>query len=104
MHQAITLKYVPATDTEGSRISASCEAGRVMFGRDSRYNSDENYALATLKLVKKLGWKGHYTLAGTAKGAVAVDHSGIWNEDGAVTVSHGIGRPLTMHDLAKAEG
>lgn len=105
MRQAITLKYVPSTDTKGSRISASCDAGRVMCGWEARYNSDTNYALATLKLVKKLGWKGHYTLAGTTKGAVAVDHSSEWNEGDTVTVSYDDSRvPLTMHDLAHSEG
>ena len=101
MRQAIVTKYYGPTNSKGARIKASCEAGSIWFGYASRHTSDKNHALAVLKLIKKLEWKGNYTIAGlpNSTGCVAVDHSGSWDNGQEVTVDSGIGPCLTFRDL-----
>ena len=103
MRQAIITKYHGPTNTKGSRIRAYCADGAVWWGYDDRYNSDQNHMLAVLALIKKLGWKGWWTIGGTPTGCVAVDHSGAWADEYEVSVSDNIGRPMTFRDLAQAE-
>ena len=102
MRQAIITKYHGPTNSNGSRIKASCEAGSIWFDYSHRHNSDENHMLAVLALLRKLGWKGWWTVGGTSTGCVAVDHSEAWKDEYEVTVSDNIGRPLTFRDLAQA--
>jgi len=54
--QAITCKYLPATNCKGSRIKATCEAGSVTVGYHS--GSDDPYRDAAEELCKKLDWNG----------------------------------------------
>lgn len=102
MRQAIVTKFFGPTNSKGSRIKASCEAGSIWFEYNHRYNSDQNHMLAVLSLLRKLGWKGWWTVGGTPTGCVAVDHSGDWENGFEVSVSDNSGRPLTFRDLAQA--
>lgn len=49
--QAIITKYIPATDTKGSRIKASCERGSIIVPFDDEYNEDAMHRKAALALV-----------------------------------------------------
>ena len=58
--QAIVTKYHGPTNVKGSRVSATCEAGRVILEWESALNLEENHAAAVRALLKKLGWGGHW--------------------------------------------
>lgn len=51
--QAIITKYLPATDTKGTRIKASCTRGSVIVPWDYAESSERNHALAACELVKR---------------------------------------------------
>jgi len=54
--QAITTKFVGPTDTKGSRIKATAEAGSVTIGWDHGLTSEGNHIAAAKALCAKLGW------------------------------------------------
>jgi hypothetical protein len=54
--QAITTKYLPATNTKGARIKASCAARSIIVPYTY---SDEPHRAAALALITRLGWLGH---------------------------------------------
>lgn len=56
MRQAIVTKYFGPTDSRGSRVKATCQAGSVTIPWDHALNSDENHLNAAQALVHKLGW------------------------------------------------
>jgi hypothetical protein len=58
--QAIKTKYSGPTNFKGSKITASCEAGKVHFSYDYSLNIDENHRAACKALLKKLGWDAGY--------------------------------------------
>lgn len=59
--QAIRTRYYGPNNTRGSRIVASCEAGRVSMGYRSELNTEENHRAACELMVRKMGWNTkHY--------------------------------------------
>lgn len=54
--QAIRVKYLPCTETKGSRLSASAVAGKVVVAYDDSLGSVENFEAAAYALCKKFGW------------------------------------------------
>lgn len=54
--QAITTKYLGATNTLPSRIKASCPQGFIVLSWDHEFSTEENHAFAAMALVRKLGW------------------------------------------------
>lgn len=70
--QAIETRYHGATDTKGSRVSATAEAGRVYSDWDDSKNPVENHEAACRKLCAKLGWDGRFACGGTRNGYVWV--------------------------------
>ena len=56
--QAINTKYLSATNTRGSRIKATCQAGSVTIGYPHELSGMACHAAAAKALVEKLGW-GH---------------------------------------------
>jgi len=71
--RAITVKYLCATNTRGSRLVAKDEEGhKVILNKDLSLSNDDAYKEAAIALCNKMGWKG--TLAGG------------WAKDGAVFV------------------
>jgi len=59
--QAIITKYHGPTDTRGSRISATVEAGRVYISYPYELNIEEAHRKAAKALQTKLGWdKDHH--------------------------------------------
>ena len=51
--QSIQTKYLPATNTKGSRIKASCERGSVTIPYPYECNCEEAHVLAAKTLVHK---------------------------------------------------
>ena len=56
--QAITTKYIAASNYRGSRIVAQAEAGKVYLSWEHGLNQDNNHLAAAVALAKKFGWKG----------------------------------------------
>lgn len=54
--QAIQVKFLPCTDTKGSRLSATCIACRVVVGYDHGLGIAENYEAAAMAVMNKMGW------------------------------------------------
>ena len=54
--QAIVTKYLPATNTKGSRIKATCEAGSVTIGYPHELSGQAVHRAAADALVIKLKW------------------------------------------------
>ncbi|WP_449102355.1 hypothetical protein [Pseudomonas extremaustralis] len=78
--QAITIKYLPATDTKGSRWKASAAAGSITVPYDHELNVEGNVKAAVRALVKKLDWNRAdvWYVGGTANGhwvGVCASHS-----------------------------
>lgn len=61
--QAIKTKYHGPTNSKGSRISASCEAGRIYVPYNHALGLYENHATAAALLIEKLNW-GDYDYFG----------------------------------------
>lgn len=55
--QAITTKYISATDHRGERIKATANAGSITLGWDYQMSNEENHAFAAWKLCEKYGWE-----------------------------------------------
>jgi hypothetical protein len=71
--QAITTKYLPATNTKPSRISAASESGlRVIISYDDAFDAQKNHAAAAAELCAKLNWHGQLASGATKAGYVFV--------------------------------
>jgi len=58
--QAIQTKYIPATNTKGSRIKAWCNAGQLTMGYPHEFNEFGAHEHVAKQLQIKLGWVGKY--------------------------------------------
>jgi hypothetical protein len=54
--QAITTKFIPATNTRGSRVKASAQTGSITLDWDYRLGTEDNHKAAALALVNKFSW------------------------------------------------
>lgn len=54
--QAIQTKFIPASNTRGSRIKAWCEAGSLTIGYPHEHNEENAHLEAANALKVKLGW------------------------------------------------
>ena len=54
--QAIQTKYLPATNTRGSRIKATCAAGSVTIGYPHELSGQAVHRAAAEALAAKLDW------------------------------------------------
>jgi hypothetical protein len=69
MFQAIVTKFHGPTNTRGSRISATAEAGRIILSWDHALNGSDNHMAAAQALADKMGWTreaGYPALVGGA--------------------------------------
>lgn len=68
--QAITTKYLPATNTKGARIKASCEAGSVTisYPHEAQHGC-EAHAQAVYELGSKLRWERYMSPGWVAPGS-----------------------------------
>lgn len=62
--QAIVTKYHGPTDSRGSRVSATADAGRVYLSWDAELNTEQNHQRAALALSAKFGWSPNLVGAG----------------------------------------
>lgn len=61
MSQAITTKFLGPTNTRGSRIKATADAGSITVIYDHRLSVDANHRAAAMALVERCGWtEPHY--------------------------------------------
>lgn len=70
--QAIRTRYHGPTNVKGSRISATCERGRIYVGYDHALNLFENHATAAALLVEQMGWGENDYIGG------CFDHDYYW--------------------------
>ena len=56
--QAIVTKYIGPTNSRGSRVKATCQAGSITVGWDDGLDQDDNHDAAAVALARKLGWTG----------------------------------------------
>jgi hypothetical protein len=54
--QAILTKNLGPTNTKGSRIKATAQAGSIILSWDDTLNSDENHYSAALQYATRMGW------------------------------------------------
>tara|TARA_R110002111_G_scaffold17323_5_gene43512 strand:- start:1840 stop:2073 length:234 start_codon:yes stop_codon:yes gene_type:complete len=55
--QAIQVKYISATNTQGARRKAFCYSGSITVPCNSALNEEENAMAVGYALIEKLGWK-----------------------------------------------
>ena len=70
--QTINVKYLPATNTKGVRIKATCEGGSVTISRDYGMDIEVDYKTAAIALKDKLGWTGKMVGGHTKEGFIFV--------------------------------
>lgn len=66
MRQAITTKYLGATNHRGSRVVARAQAGRITIPWDDALDVAENHLKAATALAWKYGWLDFSALVGGA--------------------------------------
>lgn len=71
--QSITTRYLGPTNSRGSRIKATCEAGSVTIPYAYERSNEYAHVLACEALLAKFGWGGRYVGGATATGYVFVE-------------------------------
>lgn len=66
--QAIVTKYRGPTNSRGSRIIASADAGRIVVPLNYSKSTAENHAAAAAALCAKFGWQGELVQGGMPDG------------------------------------
>lgn len=56
IYQAIQTRYIGPTNTRGSRVKATAEAGSVTLSWDNALNATDNHRVAAETLARKYGW------------------------------------------------
>lgn len=64
MRQAIITKYVGPTDTRGSRIRCTANAGSRTFDWDHALDPEDNHRVAALSYASELGWLARNSIHG----------------------------------------
>lgn len=75
LRQAITTKFAGPTNSRGSRVIATAEAGRVTLDWDHALDVPDNHYAAAYALACKFGWlpdAGTRLIGGTKDGYVWV--------------------------------
>jgi hypothetical protein len=67
MRQAITTKFIPPTDTRGSRVKATAAAGSKTLYWDHALNIEDNHAAAARALANRFEWSGNWYGGGLAR-------------------------------------
>ncbi len=71
--KAIETKYLPCTNTRGSRIKAFTEGGnQITIPYPHELSGVDVHAKAAVELCIKMGWKGKLISGGTKNGYVFV--------------------------------
>ena len=74
MYQAITTKYLSATNHRGERVKATAQAGSITVSWDYELNTEANHVRAAKALSDKMGWNESSPLASSPR--VSVWHHG----------------------------
>lgn len=76
--QAITTKFLPCTNSKGSRVKASIAAGTSIIANwDHSLTAEQNHSAAAMYLVERMGWSGEWAMGGIKDGYVFVQvHAG----------------------------
>lgn len=80
--QAIETKWIGPTNTRGSRIIASCQAGKITVPWSYDLGIDDNHRAAARKLIKKLGWLGTWASGAIASRPNSLVHVSVRREHG----------------------
>lgn len=73
MYQAITTKFLGATNHRPSRVKATSASGHtVTVSWDHALNTTENHLAAARTLAEKLEWRGCWVMGGLEPGFVFV--------------------------------
>ena len=56
IYQAIQTRYIGPSNTRGSRVKATAEAGSVTLSWDNALNATDNHRIAAETLANKYGW------------------------------------------------
>lgn len=79
MAQAIVTKFMPPTNTKGSRIKATCAAKSVTVAWVDHLNTTDNHREAIRVILQKLGWGGSWVVGSLPGGGyVAVNAGGFY--------------------------
>jgi hypothetical protein len=83
--QFIQTKYLPATNTKGSRIKATTSFGNdsITIAYDYSLDCEQAHAKAAMELARKLEWNGEYAAGGNDSGYVFafISHSNIYSTE-----------------------
>lgn len=63
-YQAIVVKYLPCTNTRGSRWKATAKAGSVTLPYDHSLSADDGALACATALADQYGWLAHCDLVG----------------------------------------
>ena len=69
--QAIEIKYLGATNTQGVRLKASCAAGTITVPRDYAVNVDQQIPVVVGELLAKLEWDNTFVVGQLKSGNYA---------------------------------
>lgn len=58
MRQAIVTKFLGPTNTRGSRVKATAQAGSITLELDYARSREDNHRMAARVLANKLDWSG----------------------------------------------
>lgn len=83
--QAIVTNYFGPTDTQGSKIIARCDAGRVTVTVDGCSIRDAHKE-AVAALCARVGWDGAWRI-GSLPGRQGADCVAVWTGAGPLTVT-----------------
>lgn len=64
-YQAITTKFLGATNSRGSRVKATAEAGSLTVSWDYGLDATANHEIVAQALADRFGWKGEIVGAAT---------------------------------------
>lgn len=79
MRQAIVTKFFGPTNSRGSRIKATCQAGSITVPWDFSLGSEGNHDAAAKALAVKLDWKGAWFSGGMPGNT---GNCYVWSTDG----------------------
>lgn len=74
---AIITKYIPSTNTKGTRISATCAGGHKVTFPAGPFSGNAPHRFAALALCEQLGWEGDLIEGNTVDGNVYVFVGGL---------------------------
>lgn len=69
-HQAITTRFIGATNTRGTHIRAHCKGGSIRMPYEHGWDLDRNHREAAQLLIAKLKWRRDGWAQGTLSSGI----------------------------------